>query len=102
MGGPGNIRDEIMAGEERPRRLCSEIQLFDLCEKTRCSNRDGRYCTDENMLNRFEAISQEEDFPADEFLVDGMEDDVEDDDEETYPGYRNDFGDEEDDSDEEY
>jgi len=99
-GGPGSARDENMAGEERPRRLCSEIQLFDLCDKTRCASRDGRFCTDENLLNRFEAISQEEVFPADEYLVYEM--DGEDEEGGAYPGYENDFGDEENEPEEDY
>jgi hypothetical protein len=28
-----------MSAEEKPRRLCSEIQLFDLCAKTVCKKR---------------------------------------------------------------
>jgi len=88
-----------MAAEERPRRLCSEIQLFDLCEKTRCASRDGRFCTDENMLNRFEAISQEEDFPPDQYLEDEPEEDEE---EGAYPGSGNGYDEDEDDENEEY
>jgi len=85
-----------MAAEERPRRLCSEIQLFDLCGKEKCAEREGRFCTDENMLNRFEAISQEEDFPPDQYLEDEQADEGEEE------GGYSDFGDGfEDDGDEE-
>ena len=44
-----------------PPRLCSEIQLFDLCTKETCSQRFGRYCTDGDTLARFEAINEEDD-----------------------------------------
>lgn len=58
------------------KRLCSEIQLFDLCEKESCSFRDGRFCTDPAMLARFEAVSEPEDR---QYLDDEMEDLDEDD-----------------------
>lgn len=44
-----------------PQRLCSEIQLFDLCELERCTYKDGRFCTDPRLLEKFEAIADEED-----------------------------------------
>lgn len=84
-----------MSGEEKPRRLCSEIQLFDLCEKTVCKTKDGRFCCDETMLQKFEAISQEEDFPADQYLPeDGEEGEGDTDD--TYGDYGEDYDDDED------
>lgn len=43
------------------RRLCSEIQLFDLCDLERCGHRDGRYCTHPGLLSRFERIADEDD-----------------------------------------
>lgn len=50
-----------MAQNEKPQRLCSEIQLFDLCERDVCAHRDGRYCTKGDILARFEAIHDAED-----------------------------------------
>lgn len=46
-------------------RLCNEIQLFDLCEidPSRCSFRDGRFCTDIDMLRAFEGEPEPEDDP---------------------------------------
>jgi len=44
-----------------PQRLCSEIQLFDLCELERCDFKDGRFCTDPRLLAKFEAIADVED-----------------------------------------
>lgn len=49
---------------ELPRRLCSEIQLFDLCELERCRYKDDRYCTDPEMLARFESAAEPEDRPV--------------------------------------
>lgn len=89
-----------MAAEERPRRLCSEIQLFDLCGKEKCAEREGRFCTDENMLNRFEAISQEEDFPPDQYLEDEQADVGEE--EEGYSDFGDGFEDDGDEESEEY
>ena len=50
--------------KEVPRRLCSEIQLFDLCELQKCHFKDDRFCTDTEMLARFEAAAEPEDRPA--------------------------------------
>lgn len=63
------------AVQEQPRRLCSEIQLFDLCELERCRFRDDRFCTDPEMLARFEAVAEPEDRPARHYEDDGDEDD---------------------------
>lgn len=49
--------------QELPRRLCSEIQLFDLCELEKCHFKDDRFCTDPEMLARFEAAAEPEDRP---------------------------------------
>lgn len=59
---------------ENPKRLCSEIQLFDICSKTSCKYKDGRYCNDGDILARFESISDEEEAGSnDVFLADEME-----------------------------
>ncbi|QEM70172.1 hypothetical protein FO488_08900 [Geobacter sp. FeAm09] len=42
-------------------RLCSEIQLFDLCERERCDYKQDRFCTNEDLLVRFERISEKDD-----------------------------------------
>ena len=64
---------------DNPQRLCSEIQLFDLCERNNCEFKKGRYCTNGDILARFEAISDEEDAnSADLFLADEMEEMEED------------------------
>ncbi len=63
-----------MSTESKPRRLCSEIQLFDLCELDVCGHRDGRYCTRGDILARFEAISEEEERSPEQFLADELDD----------------------------
>lgn len=70
------------------KRLCSEIQLFDLCEKESCASRDGRFCTDAALLARFEALSEPDDRPHSQYLDDALED-VEEGDE---LGYDDDLG----------
>ena len=68
-----------MDKDENIQRLCSEIQLFDLCSKNSCSYKKGRFCTNGDILARFEAISDDEDEnPPDQFLADEMEEMEED------------------------
>jgi len=43
-----------------PQRLCSEVQLFDLCDLDTCVCKNGRFCTDPALLDRFEKIAEEE------------------------------------------
>lgn len=54
-------------------RLCNEIQLFDLCDLENCRHKVGLYCTDEELLNRFEAIAEEEQRPAEGNLSDEID-----------------------------
>lgn len=42
-------------------RLCSEIQLFDLCDLDTCRFKSSRFCTNEQLLSKFEAIKEEDD-----------------------------------------
>jgi len=42
-------------------RLCSEIQLFDLCELDACSFKRNRFCTNQELLEKFESIKEEDD-----------------------------------------
>ena len=64
-------------------RLCSEIQLFDLCELDNCGFKRERFCTDKELLTRFESIKEEDDRPP----VIYEEDEALDDD----PGLMNDY-----------
>ena len=60
--------------EQKPQRLCSEIQLFDLCDKDVCCHRDGRYCTKGDILARFEAIlAEEDDRSPEQFMADELD-----------------------------
>lgn len=56
------MKDEV---QEKPilvaQRLCSEIQLFDLCELDACSFKRNRYCTNQELLEKFESIKEEDD-----------------------------------------
>lgn len=62
---------------EPVRRLCSEIQLFDLCELDKCKFKSVNFCTNEELLTRFERIA-DEDACSRMSLTDG---DIDDDDE---------------------
>lgn len=42
-------------------RLCSEIQLFDLCDLDSCSFKVSRFCTNEELVSKFESIKDEDD-----------------------------------------
>ena len=46
--------------EIQPQRLCSEVQLFDLCDLDRCRHKIGRFCSDPILLSRFEKIADDE------------------------------------------
>ncbi len=64
-----------MESEKQPKRLCSEIQLFDLCSRDVCEHKDGRYCTKGDILAKFEAIQDEEDDRSPEqFMADELDD----------------------------
>lgn len=36
-----------------PQRLCSEIQLFDLCDLVSCHYKNERFCSNSALLERF-------------------------------------------------
>ena len=63
-----------MAETKNPQRLCSEIQLFDLCELDVCGHKDGRYCTKGDLITRFEAIADEEERSPEQFLAEELDD----------------------------
>lgn len=71
-------------------RLCSEIKLFDLCDQDVCNDRSGTYCTNRDMLARFERIADDE---ARHPAVAGLEDQDEDEDD-FDRAYGDGFGDE--------
>jgi hypothetical protein len=63
-----------MEKEPNPPRLCSEIQLFDLCDKDVCQHKDGRYCTKGDILARFEAIKEEDERSPEQFMAEELDD----------------------------
>lgn len=65
--------------DELPRRLCSEIQLFDLCDLAVCRSKDGRFCNNPELLARFEKIAERE-LPVPERYTDQEPEDGSDDD----------------------
>jgi hypothetical protein len=62
-----------MGTEQRTQRLCSEIQLFDLCELETCCQKDGRHCTNAEVLERFEAIKEEDE--REQYLAEEVDED---------------------------
>jgi hypothetical protein len=80
QSGDGNVTGigrEVRTMEEKnpPRRLCSEIQLFDLCSRDVCGHKDGRYCTKGDILAKFEAIRDaEEERSPEQFMADELDD----------------------------
>lgn len=60
-------------GTQKPQRLCSEIQLFDLCDLDTCCQKDGRYCTNPEVLARFEAIKEEDERSPQQYLGEEFE-----------------------------
>lgn len=62
-----------MAIEQRAQRLCSEIQLFDLCELDSCCHKDGRFCTEAEILQRFEAIKEEDERSPEQYLTEELD-----------------------------
>ncbi len=67
-----------------PQRLCSEIQLFDLCDLDACTYKSGRFCTDPDLVRRFEKIAEEDLRTPERYIsgeIDGADDgdDVSDD-----------------------
>ncbi len=55
------VHDESPLEVQPVKRLCGEIQLFDLCDLDHCNHKDGRFCTHTDLLTRFEHIADEED-----------------------------------------
>ena len=66
-----------MEKEQPPRRLCSEIQLFDLCDLETCCQKEGRFCTNEEVLQRFEAIKEEDERSPEQYLSEDLEEEDE-------------------------
>jgi len=63
-----------METQQQAKRLCSEIQLFDLCDLDTCTCKDGRYCTNPEVLERFEAIKEEDERSPEQYLTEDLDD----------------------------
>lgn len=76
--------DDENGKEAKPtQRLCNEIQLFDLCDLDACSYKEGRYCTNQGLIERFEAIAEDDGRQADRYQ-DADQDDSDGDEEALY------------------
>ena len=55
------MRESEPKPDIQPQRLCSEIQLFDLCDLDSCCYKmNSRFCADPALLDRFEKIAEDE------------------------------------------
>jgi len=75
----GKLSDSAEGSGVKPvmpvQRLCNEIQLFDLCELEKCAYKQGLYCTSPELLNRFEAIAEEDErLPVPGSALDDLDD----------------------------
>lgn len=77
-------------------RLCSEIQLFDLCDLDSCHFKQSRFCTNEELVAQFEAIKEEDE--RNTLLYEGDEDDEAFDEESDFDGYDDSFDDDDENS----
>lgn len=69
----------VKKSEKQPRRLCSEIQLFDLCDLETCLQKNGKFCTDSELLGQFEKESENELRIPERFMCEEADDDATDD-----------------------
>lgn len=83
-------------------RLCNEIQLFDLCDLDTCRFKDGRFCTNEELVAAFEQISDAEPVRRETKISEELEEGEEGFDEEYDDAYDDREYDEETDGDDEY
>lgn len=68
-------------------RLCSEIQLFDLCDLESCRFKSDRYCTNCELLVKFDSIKEDDDSNTLIYEEDGECADSEDDFDESDESY---------------
>jgi len=75
------MTDNALKRDSAPQRLCSEIQLFDLCDLTSCGFKSGSFCNNSEMLCRFERIADQEIRLPERFMDEELDGDEETDDE---------------------
>jgi hypothetical protein len=73
-------KEEKEIAEKPVQRLCSEIQLFDLCDLDVCIYKEGRFCRQDDLLARFEHIADEDERTPVHRLSDELEDEEDTDD----------------------
>jgi hypothetical protein len=57
----GKAPEDLQLDEVEPvNRLCNEIRLFDLCDLDRCNDISGVFCTNSELLARFEKIADDD------------------------------------------
>lgn len=72
------MTDTEKISDIQPQRLCSEIQLFDLCDLDSCTFKDGRFCTEAGLLSRFEKISEQEQRVPERYMSEESDDETDD------------------------
>lgn len=61
--------EEFEEKQDIPRqRLCSEIQLFDLCDLVSCGYKSGRFCSNLELVSEFEKISDDDPRPPQRYI----------------------------------
>ena len=68
------MQDSDQAPDILPKRLCSEIQLFDLCDLDSCATKSGRFCTDTILLGRFEKVAEKELISSERYISEEIDD----------------------------
>jgi hypothetical protein len=68
------MQDSDQTPDILPERLCSEIQLFDLCDLDSCASKSGRFCTDPLLLGRFEKIAEKELISSEHYISEEIDD----------------------------
>jgi hypothetical protein len=61
-----------------PQRLCSEIQLFDLCDLDSCKEKEGRFCTNHELVGKFEKIAEAELKTPEQYISEELDEDYDD------------------------
>ena len=85
------MTSNLQQQNNQPPRLCSEIQLFDLCDLDSCEFKTGRFCSSQDLLARFEHIAEDDLSPPQRYIDEELE---EGDELVDYDGYDDEFTDE--------
>ena len=69
--------DPVEVPSPAAQRLCSEIQLFDLCALDSCRFKQSRFCTNEALLAKFESIKEDDEQNSLVYEDEDIDDDAE-------------------------